>query len=104
MGGYGSWALAAAHPDRFAAVVPICGGGNPDTAEKLKGLPIWVFHGAKDGTVPISRSQRMVDAIKEAGGNVKFTVYPEAGHDSWTETYDNPKLYEWLLEHTRPGP
>ncbi len=102
MGGYGTWSLAAEHPDRFAAIVPICGGGNPDHAGRLKNLPIWVFHGAKDRTVPISRSQQMVDAIKAAGGNVKFTVYPDAGHDSWTETYDNPQLYEWLLEQKRP--
>lgn len=102
MGGYGTWTLAAAHPDRFAAIVPICGGGNPDQAKRLKGLPIWVFHGGKDRTVPLARSQAMVDAIKAAGGNVKFTVYPDAGHDSWTETYDNPKLYEWLLQQKRP--
>lgn len=101
MGGYGTWSLAAHAPDRFAAIVPICGGGNPDDAEKLKNLPIWVFHGAKDRTVPVSRSERMVEAIKAAGGNVEFTVYPDAGHDSWTETYDDPKLYEWLLKHKR---
>jgi len=101
MGGFGTWSLAARAPDRFATIVPICGGGNPDDAEKLKNLPIWVFHGAKDPVVPLARSERMVEAIKAAGGNVKFTVYPEANHDSWTETYDNPKLYEWLLEHER---
>ena len=101
MGGYGSWTLAAAHPERFAAVVPICGGGNPGDAKKLAGLPIWVFHGAKDNTVPIRRSEEMVEAIKAAGGNVKFTVYPEAGHDSWTQAYDEPELYRWLLEQKR---
>ena len=102
MGGYGTWSLAARAPDRFAAIVPICGGGNPADAEKLKKLPIWVFHGAKDGTVPISRSEQMVEAIKAAGGNVEFTIYPDAGHDSWTETYADPKLYKWLLKHQRP--
>lgn len=102
MGGYGTWSLAAAHPDRFAAIVPICGGGDPDTAKRLRSLPIWVFHGGKDPLVPVSRSQAMVDAIKAAGGNVKLTIYPDAGHDSWTETYDNPKLYEWLLKQKRP--
>jgi predicted peptidase len=101
MGGFGTWALAAAHPDRFAAIVPICGGGDPKTAERLKGLPMWVFHGAKDNVVPLARSEAMVNAVKAAGGNPKFTVYPEAGHDSWTKTYDNPELYQWLLEQKR---
>lgn len=102
MGGYGSWSLAAAHPERFAAVVPICGGGDPATAKKIKDLPIWVFHGGKDRTVPLKRSEDMVNALKEAGAaEVKFTVYPDAGHDSWTETYNNPDLYEWLLKHKR---
>jgi len=101
MGGYGTWALGAAHPERFAALVPICGGGNTADAPKLKDIPIWVFHGGKDNTVPLEQSERMVKAIKAAGGNVEFTVYPEAGHDSWTETYNNPKLYTWLLEQKR---
>ncbi|MEX0937890.1 MAG: prolyl oligopeptidase family serine peptidase [Pirellulales bacterium] len=101
MGGYGTWSLIAEYPKLFAAAVPICGGGNPETAEKIGKLPIWTFHGAQDRTVPLSRSQQMVDAIKEAGGSAKLTVYPEAGHDSWTETYDNPEVYTWLLSHQR---
>jgi predicted peptidase len=101
MGGYGTWALAAAHPERFAAIVQICGGGRPADAKLLKDLPIWVFHGAKDRAVPIARSKAMVEAIKKVGGNVEFTIYPDAEHDSWTETYNNPKLYEWLLKHKR---
>ena len=99
MGGYGSWSMAAAYPERFAAVVPICGGGNPATAERIKDIPIWVFHGEKDTVVPFAQSERMVKALEEVEGNVKFTRYPEAGHDAWTETYKNPRLYEWLLEH-----
>jgi predicted peptidase len=101
MGGYGTWALAAAYPDKFAAVVPICGGGNLAMATKLKNLPIWVFHGAKDNTVPLSASQSMVDAVKKAGGDPKFTVYPEAGHDSWTKAYDDPELWTWLFKQCR---
>jgi predicted peptidase len=101
MGGYGTWSLAAAHPEKFAAIVPICGGGNPADAKKLAALPIWVFHGAKDPAVPVQRSREMVEAIKTAGGNVKFTEYPEAKHDCWTETYDNPELYKWLLAQKR---
>jgi len=102
MGGFGTWALAAAHPEKFAAIAPICGGGNVADAAKLAKLPIWVFHGAKDPTVPIKRSEEMVEAIKAAGGNPKFTVYPEAGHDSWTVTYDDPEFYSWLLAQKRP--
>lgn len=102
MGGMGSWALGPAFPERFAAMIPICGGGNHRDARKLTDMPIWVFHGAKDRVVPISKSQEMVDALKRAGNNnVKFTVYPEAGHDSWTETYNNPEIYKWLLKHKR---
>jgi len=104
MGGFGTWALAAAYPGRFAAIAPICGGGDPKQAKRLKDLPTWVFHGAKDPTVPLARSEEMVKALKDAGGTPKFTVYPEARHDSWTETYDNPALYEWFLAHKREMP
>ena len=81
--------------------MPICGGGNPADASKLARLPIWVFHGAKDSVVPLRRSAEMVDALKAAGGNPKFTVYPEGEHDAWTETYDNPEFYRWLLAQRR---
>jgi predicted peptidase len=101
MGGFGTWALAIAHPDRFAALAPICGGGAPRLTRQIAHLPTWVFHGAKDETVPLKESENMVEALKGFGGNVKFTVYPEAGHDSWTEAYDNPELYEWFLTHRR---
>jgi predicted peptidase len=101
MGGFGTWALAAHTTNRFAALVPICGGGDPNMARRLSHIAIWVFHGAKDPTVPLKRSEEMVEAIKKAGGNVKFTVYPEAGHDSWTEAYNDPQLYEWLFQQKR---
>jgi predicted peptidase len=98
MGGFGTWNLLAEYPGKFAAAIPICGGGNPEAAEKMKGTPIWVFHGAKDSAVSIAKSEAMVDALKKVEGNVKFTSYPDAGHDSWTETYNNPEVYKWLLE------
>ncbi|HEX41478.1 MAG TPA: phospholipase [Phycisphaerales bacterium] len=101
MGGYGTWALAGAYPDTFAAAAPICGGGQPFTAGKLKTVPVWAFHGAKDSVVPLSQSENMVEALNRAGGSAKLTVYPDANHDSWTATYDNPQLYEWLLQHTK---
>lgn len=101
MGGYGTWKLAGNNPGRFAAITPICGGGDRAIGKyRLKNMPVWVFHGAKDNTVPLAESKKMVKALKDGGNEqVKFTVYPEAGHDSWTETYNNPELYEWLLEH-----
>ena len=101
MGGYGTWALAAAYPDKFAAAAPICGGGDTATAEKLKDLPLWIFHGEKDTAVPVQRSKDMIAAIEQAGGKPKLTLYPEAAHDSWTQTYDNPEFYTWLLSHRR---
>jgi predicted peptidase len=101
MGGYGTWALAMYIPKRFAALVPICGGGDPNRTKQLADIPIWAFHGAKDKAVPIREAEDMVEALKKHGGNVKFTVYPEAGHDAWTETYANPELYKWLLERKR---
>ena len=101
MGGSGTWRLAAAHPERFAAIVPVCGRGDPADAAKLARLPIWVFHGAKDPVVRIASEKAMVEAIEAAGGNVKFTIYPDAGHNIWTETYNNPELYEWLLKQKR---
>jgi predicted peptidase len=109
MGGFGAWSLALENPERFAAVAPICGGGNPrypmsyDASRKaaLKSLPFWVFHGDKDTAVTIDESQRMVDALKNLGCDVKFTVYPGVAHDSWTQTYANPQLYEWFLQHQR---
>ena len=97
MGGFGTWALAAYDPDRFAAIVPICGGGEVISTRRLVNTPTWAFHGAKDPVVPLRRSEELVEALTKAKGNVKLTVYPEAFHDSWTATYDNPEVYEWLL-------
>lgn len=101
MGGYGTWDLAQLRPDRFAAIAPICGGSrmNAFRASLLKNVPTWAFHGAMDSVVPVEASSRIVKALKNAGGNVKYTIYPMAGHDSWTETYNNPKLYDWFLSH-----
>ena len=100
-GGFGTWHWACRQPERFAAIAPICGGGPVEMAANLKHLPIWAFHGAKDEVVAIEQSQSMVDAVQAAGGQVEFTIYPEAGHDSWTETYNNPKLYEWFLQQRK---
>lgn len=101
MGGFGSWRLAADHPERFAAVVPICGGGDPRDAAKLKDLPIWAWHGAADPTVPVQRSIEMVDAIKKAGGTqVRLTTLEGIGHVSWQAAYASPDVYLWLDKQT----
>ena len=102
MGGYGTWRLAATYPDRFAAAVPICGGGEPDKmAPALSRVPIWAFHGAKDPTVPISESKRMIYALRMASGDIRFTTYPDAAHNSWDQAYNNQEVYDWLLTHRR---
>ncbi len=104
MGGFGTWNLAAYAPERIAAIAPICGGGDRQRAKYFSHVPVWAFHGAKDtGVLPI-RSEEMIEALTKAGGDPKLTIYPEAGHDAWTETYENPDLYEWLLSHKRQPP
>ncbi len=101
MGGFGTWHLAQTYPGRFAAIAPVCGAGFEWAADTLKNVPIWAFHGDADSVVPVSGSINMVNAIKKAGGNAKLTVYPGIDHDSWTKTYENPELYDWLLSHKR---
>jgi predicted peptidase len=101
MGGFGTWAWAAEHPERFAAIAPICGGGDPKKAKKYGSMPIWAFHGDRDRAVPLQKSQEMVDAVRAVKGNVKFTVYKGVGHNSWDRAYDTEELYTWLLEQKR---
>ncbi len=97
MGGYGAWRLAADHPERFAALVPICGGGKPGDAVQLKGMPIWVFHGTEDKAVPFQRSVEMVDALKAAGSTaIRFTSLENIGHNCWEAAYATPEVYQWL--------
>ncbi len=106
MGGYGSWHYAVRHPQRFAAVAPICGGGTwwhgyPEAVKAIKDVPVWAFHGADDDIVPLSASEVLVDALKEEDGRVRFTIYPGVDHDSWTQTYSDPDLYRWMFSQTR---
>jgi predicted peptidase len=96
MGGYGAWALATRIPKRIAALVPICGGGNPRRADRLKGVPISAFHGARDDVVAPSETLEMVEAVNRAGGDARLTLYPDAGHDAWTRAYADPALWAWL--------
>ena len=101
MGGFGVWEMLRREPGLFAAAVPICGGGVPGDAPVLRAVPIWVFHGARDDLVPVEVSRAMVGALEEAGGSVRYTEFPEAKHDAWTETYGNPEVFEWLFAQSR---
>ena len=100
-GAFAAWRLAIQNPDRFAALAPISGGGYAPYAKRIADIPVWVFHGQRDNVIPVIESERMVKALEAAGGNVKFTVYPDAKHDAWSETYDNPELYRWLTQQRR---
>ena len=97
MGGMGTFEIVKRNPELFAAAFPICGGGNPKTAEKLSRVNWWIFHGDKDQVVPHELSVMMSKAIKEAKGTVKFTSYPDTGHDSWTAAFAEPNLLPWLF-------
>lgn len=110
MGGYGSWSLGTKYPERFAAIAPICGGGEqipvllapPAKKQSLQGLGVWAFHGAKDLLVPVEESQRMTNAVMRAGcKDVKLTIYPDLEHDSWTRAYNEPEIWNWFLAHSR---
>jgi predicted peptidase len=101
MGGCETWRLAAKYPERFAAVVPVSGVGDPETARKLATVPIWAFHGGRDQIISVECSRKMVAAITSAGGSVKYTEYPNAKHNIWAKTYNNPELYGWLLAQKR---
>jgi len=101
MGGFGTWDLIARFPDLFAAAIPICGGADEATAEKIKHIPIWAFHGAKDVIVKPARSRNMVAALEKVGGKPKYTEYPHVGHDSWNPAYRDPESLKWLFAQTR---
>jgi predicted peptidase len=96
-----AWRWAAKEPEKFAALAPVCGPCNALEVCKLRGVPVWIFHGARDQVVPISETQSVVLALKLCGGNVNYTVYPEVGHDAWSNAYDDPDLYAWLLDQNR---
>jgi predicted peptidase len=101
MGGNGTWRLVSEIPDRIAAAIPICGWGDPFAVCNMKNVAVWAFHGAKDNVVPIAGTEELVNRLKACGGEVEYKVYPDAWHDSWTVTYDNDKIYDWLLSHSR---
>lgn len=99
MGGFGTWDAVQRFPKLFAAAVPVCGGGDarPESVKPIAGLPVWIFHGDKDTVVKTSRSRDMVAALKQAGGAPRYTEYPGVGHNSWSQAYATPELYDWLF-------
>ena len=100
MGGFGTWDTVMDYPDTYAAAVPICGGAGVRfvMAERIQSLPIWIFHGAKDTAVEPAYSKKMFDVLTKLKAPVKLTIYPDAGHDSWTAAYNDPELWKWLFE------
>jgi len=103
MGAFGTWSVATDYPDLFAALLPICGGGDPTKAERIKQIPAWIFHGGKDPVVPLEKSTEMKKALEACGADVTLTVYQNLGHDSWTRTYENEEIYDWLLTQRKLG-
>lgn len=101
MGGFATWQLGMSRPDLFAALVPICGGGMYWNAGRLKDMPVWAFHGRLDDTVYVEESEKMVEWMGRYGGSPRLTVYPENGHDAWSDTYRSKAVFDWLLEHRR---
>ena len=101
-GGQGTWDFAMRYPHDFAAIAPIAAYSDINQPCRLKGVPVWVFHGGNDGTVPLAKDQALVDAGRACGVDITFTVYNDSGHDAWTRTYDDPALYAWFLKHHRP--
>ena len=101
MGGFGTWALGMKYPDEFAAMAPVCGGGDTATAWKIRNIPVWCFHGAKDDVVPPVGSENLVEATGRYNSSVKFTLYPNTNHNSWDTTYNNDSLYQWMLAQTK---
>jgi predicted peptidase len=104
MGGYGTWDLVTRFPKKFAAAVPVCGGGDATKAKRLAKLPLWAFHGALDTGVPVRNSRAMIDAIRRAGGLPGYTEYPGTGHNAWSPALADAKLFEWLFSQRRSSP
>lgn len=101
MGGYATWEILQRKGKLFAAAMPVCGGGDLNYVDEMLSTSLWVFHGEVDATVPVERSRNMVDSIRESGGNVKYTEYPGVDHDSWSSTYQNQEVWDWLFRQKK---
>lgn len=101
MGGYGTWVLLAEYPDLFAAGLPVCGGGDPSKAHLIAHTPVWAFHGDDDEMVDVAGSRAMVEAVRKAGGQVRYSEYPGVGHNSWVNAFAEPELPSWVFAQRR---
>ena len=102
MGGFGTFHTACAYPEMFAAIAPVCGGGEPEQAEKLMGVPTWAFHGDADDIVPYACSADMIEAMKKTGHvEARLTTFEGGGHGIAGEVYQNSELYRWMLMHQK---
>lgn len=96
MGGFGTWEIALQVPEKLFKIAPVCGGGMSWRAWYLRNTPIRVYHGGLDNIVPLCMSEVMVNAIREQGGNVEFTIYEDLYHDCWTRAFEQTDLIAWL--------
>lgn len=104
LGGFGAWALVSELPDKFAAAIPVCGGGDERAASRLTRVSIWAFHGEKDESVSVERSRKMIAAVRRAGGAPRYTEYKGAGHVIWDRVFAEPELLTWAFAQRRdPG-
>lgn len=101
MGGMGTFEILRRKPKAFAAAFAICGGDDIGNVKKYKNVPLWIFHGGKDTTVPPAKSEAVVNELKRLNRTVKFTVYPEAGHNSWDSAFAEPEFLPWLFSHKK---
>ena len=101
MGGYGTLAIAKERPDLFSAIIPVCGGLDTTDIERLKDIPIWLFHGAEDKVVPVENSELIYDLLKPINPEIKITIYKGINHNSWEMTYKNQKIYDWMLKYKK---
>ena len=101
MGGFGTWSVAAAFPERWACMVPICGGGDTKDAEKIKGIPCWCWHGDKDTSVKVELSREMIDALKKVGAEPRYTELEFVGHNSWDAAYATLEVIEWMMKQQK---
>ncbi len=101
MGGFGTWELVMRNPSLFAAAVPICGGGDVTNVQHVKHLPIWVFHGSDDQVIKVDWSRALVDSLKALGAPVRYTEFPNVGHNAWSPAFATEELYQWLFSQKK---
>jgi len=104
MGGAGTWSIASMHPEKFSAIVPICGRGKPEAVETLKVLPTWIVVGDEDGLATVQNARAMAQALRDAGATPRQTEYRSVGHNSWDRAYNDRTLIDWMISQSRKTP